>query len=171
MASAEFQPSLEGEARLLLLIEAFSRGRRVLEGRTKLAKLDFLLRYPSYYARAVRIRRPELDDTADGPEPDLETRMVRYRFGPWDPAYYALLGRLIGKGLVTPVPFNRGIGYRVTDKGRALAVELREEPAWVDSAARINVLRRHFNLSGATLKKFIYEHFPEVTQAGWGESL
>ena len=45
MSAAEFHPSLEGEARLLLLVEAFSRGRKVLEGRTKLAKLDFLLRY------------------------------------------------------------------------------------------------------------------------------
>lgn len=171
MASTKFQPSLEGEARLLLLIEAFSGGSHVLEGRTKLAKLDFLLRYPSYYTRAIRIRRPELEEATDGPEPDLETRMVRYRFGPWDPAYYALLGCLIGKGLVTPAPFNRGIGYRVTDEGRALALELRAEPAWADTAARINVLRRHFNLAGATLKKFIYEHFPEVTQASWGESL
>ena len=171
MPSSEFQPSLEGEARLLLLIEAFSRGSRVLEGRTKLAKLDFLLRYPIYCARAIQIRRPELVNATDGPEPDLESRMVRYRFGPWDPAYYALLGRLIGKGLVRPAPFARGIGYRATDKGRALALAMGHEPAWVDSAERINLLRQHFDLSGANLKKFIYEHFPEVTQATWGQSL
>ena len=171
MSSTEFQPSLEGEARLLLLLEAFSRGSKVLEGRTKLAKLDFLLRYRSYYTRALQIRRPELVDAADGPEPDLESRMVRYRFGPWDPAYYALLGRLIGKGLVRPATFTRGIGYRVTDKGRTLALAMGEEPAWVDTAERLKLLRRHFDLTGATLKKFIYEHFPEVTQATWGQSL
>ncbi|MXX74478.1 MAG: hypothetical protein F4210_01070 [Holophagales bacterium] len=171
MSATEFQPSLEGEARLLLLIEAFSRGAKVLEGRTKLAKLDFLLRYPSYYTRALEIRRPQLADATDEPEPDLESRMVRYRFGPWDPAYYALLGRLIGKRLVRPAPFNRGIGYRATDKGRALAQAMRHEPAWVDTAERTEVLRRHFDLSGAFLKKFIYEHFPEVTKATWGESL
>ena len=171
MPLSEFQPSLEGEARLLLLIEAFSRGRKVLEGRTKLAKLDFFLRYPSYYSRALQIRRPELVDASDGPEPDLESRMVRYRFGPWDPSYYALLGRLIGKGLVRPSPFSRGIGFRATDKGRTLARAMGEEPAWVDTAARIKILHQHFDLSGANLKKFIYEHFPEVTQATWGQSL
>ena len=171
MPPSEFQPSLEGEARLLLLIEAFSRGSKVLEGRTKLAKLDFLLRYPTYCARALQIRRPGLVDATEGPEPDLESRMVRYRFGPWDPAYYALLGRLIGKGLVRPAPFAHGIGYRATDKGRAIAVAMRGEPAWLETAERIKLLRQHFDLSGAYLMKFIYEHFPEVTRATWGQSL
>jgi hypothetical protein len=46
-----FRPSVEGEARLLILIDAFSRGRNSLEGRLKLAKLDFLLRYPRFFRR------------------------------------------------------------------------------------------------------------------------
>ncbi|MYD97254.1 MAG: hypothetical protein F4X98_07695 [Gammaproteobacteria bacterium] len=171
MALSSFQPSLEGEARLLLLIEAFSRRTKVLEGRTKLAKLDFLLRYPTYYERALRIRRPELADSAPVTEPDVESRMVRYRFGPWDPAYFALLGRLVGKGLVRPVPYARGLGYRATQSGRSMAAALRDEPAWVETAGRIELLRRHFDLTGATLKKFIYDNFPEVTQAKWGQSL
>ena len=168
---ASFQPSLEGEARLLVLIDAFSFKNKVLEGRTKLAKLDFLLRYPMYYARALRIRRPEAPEVAVESSPDVETRMVRYRYGPWDPAYFALLGRLIGKGLVEQVPFARGIGYRVTSKGREVAKAIQEEPAWSDVSKRANVLRRYFNLSGASLKKFIYKHCPEVTQARWGDPL
>ncbi len=171
MPEREFQPSLEAEARLLLLIEAFSRGNRVLEGRTKLAKLDFLIRYPSYFARAIQIRRPELADATEKPKPDLESRMVRYRYGPWDPAYYAVLGRLIGKGLVRPAPFSRGIGYRATEEGRAISRALSDESAWRDTAERIKLLRQHFNLTGTNLKKFIYEHFPEVAQASWGEPL
>lgn len=171
MSLNRFQPSLEGEARLLLLIEAFSRRTKVLEGRTKLAKLDFFVRYPTYFERALRIRRPELVHGAEAPEPDLESRMVRYRFGPWDPAYYALLGRLVGKGLVLPAPYAHGIGYRVTEKGRAMAGTLKDEPAWNDTSDRIQLLRKHFDLSGATLKKFVYDNFPEVTQATWGQSL
>ena len=166
-----FQPSLDGEARLLLLIEAFSRRRNVLEGRTKLAKLDFLLRYPIYFNRALEIRRPQLIHTQEEQKPDVESRMVRYRYGPWDPSYFALLGRLIGKGLVMPAPFSRGIGYRTTDKGRVIASSLQEEPAWVDVAQRVEILRKHFNLSGTSLKKFIYDHFPEVTRANWGRPL
>ena len=56
-----FQPTIEGEARLLLLIEAFSRGIKTLEGRTKLAKLDFFLRYPRYFHRALQIRGAKLE--------------------------------------------------------------------------------------------------------------
>lgn len=171
MSPNSFQPSLDGEARLLLLIEAFSRGSRVLEGRTKLAKLDFFLRYPGYMDRALAIRRPEVAVQHRALPPDMESRMVRYRYGPWDPAYFALLGRLIGKGLVRPVPFNRGIGYRATDVGRAAANALRAEPAWVDVGQRVALLRQHFDLSGGTLKRFIYDHFPEITHATWGRRL
>ena len=32
-------------------------------------------------------------------------------------------------------------------------------------------LKRHFDLSGSTLKDFIYEHFPEVSSANWGTRL
>lgn len=171
MRTDSFQPSLEGEARLLLLIAAFSRRNRVLEGRTKLAKLDFLLRYPIYFDRALQVRRPQLTPSLRSHGPDVESRMVRYRYGPWDPAYFALLGRLIGKGLVKPAPFARGIGYRVTENGQMIATDLQREPAWLDVAQRVDILRRHFDLTGAFLKRFIYENFPEVTRATWGQPL
>jgi len=166
-----FQPTVEGEARILLLIEAFSRGSALLEGRTKLAKLDFFLRYPTYLDRALRVRGLVPPNDLQNNVPDVETKMVRYRFGPWDPAYFVILGRLIGKNLVVPVPFDRGIGFRATDLGREIAADLRREPAWVPSVERLTLLRRHLNLSGSYLKTFIYEHFPEVTQASWGETL
>lgn len=172
MKIASFRPTLDAEARLLILIEAFSRGSKVLEGRTKLAKLDFLLRYPSYFARAFQVRRPALSIDMDlSAVQDIETRMVRYRYGPWDPAYYALLGRLIGKGLIEPIPFTRGVGYRVTSLGRGLATRIGEEPMWECTSDRVELLRKHFNLSGTSLKNFIYENFPEVTQSQWGEIL
>ena len=50
-----FLPTPEAEGRLLLLIDAFTGATRSLEGRTKLAKLDFLLRYPNYLRRALAI--------------------------------------------------------------------------------------------------------------------
>lgn len=172
MNTEQFQPSLDGEGRLLLLITAFSRGSRVLEGRTKLAKLDFLLRYPHYLQRALEIRRPGGEPLVDLDEPvDIEGSMVRYRYGPWDPSYFALLGRLMGKGLVEPVPFSRGLGYKATQKGRTVAQQLSAEPTWKLVGDRIDVLKLHFNLAGTTLMKFIYDHFPDVTQATWGDRL
>ena len=167
-----FLPTPEGEARLLLLIDAFTGRTKSLEGRTKLAKLDFLLRYPAYFRRALEVRAPgtEVSDSPEA-EKDIEHRMVRYRYGPWDPAYFALLGSLIGRGLVEPVSVAAGVGYRTTDTGQGLAARLRAADVWDDTANRARLLRKHFDLSGSTLKEFVYEHFPEVGSASWGEPL
>ena len=172
MRTEQFQPSLDSEGRLLLLISAFSRGNRVLEGRTKLAKLDFLLRYPHYLKRALEIRKPGGGDLIDLEGTlDIEGSMVRYRYGPWDPSYYALLGRLIGKGLVQQVPYSRGLGYKQRTQGAPPPTKLVRRPAWQMVNDRLNVIYKHFNLAGTSLMKFIYNHFPEVTQATWGDRL
>ena len=167
-----FRPAPAEEARLLLLIDAFSKTGGGLEGRTKLAKLDFFLRYPVYFERALKIR----DVNASLPEEykedeTIESRMIRYRYGPWDPAYFALLGSLIGRGLVEPVPVKNGIGYRTTDIGRTLAKQIANSAAWSPVAKSIVLLKRHFDMSGTFLKNFIYENFPEVTSANWGKHL
>lgn len=171
MRSDLFAPSVEGEARLLLLIDAFTGPVSNLEGRTKLAKLDFLLRYPPFLRRAIAIRRPDaaLPD-ADPADANIEQRMVRYRYGPWDPAYYALLGSLIGRGLIVPVSHRSGVGYRTTELGRAVARDLATTVPWRDVAERARLLKRHFgSVSGTFLMRFVYQHFPEVTGAAWHE--
>lgn len=168
-----FRPTEDGEARLLLLIGAFSGPSRVLEGRTKLAKLDFLLRYPQFLQRALNLRRPALGKQVAVPDSadDIEARMVRYRFGPWDPAYFALLGRLVGKGLIAIVPYARGIGFRTTDLGGKIATELAQTDPWKPVAERARLLKRAFDISGSNLTKFVYENFPEVATAAWGDPL
>jgi hypothetical protein len=166
-----FQPTISGEARLLLLIDAFSGSDRALEGRTKLAKLDFFLRYPNFFKRALEIRASGRPVDVPFPEEEtIESRMIRFRYGPRDPAYYALLGRLIGHGLIEPVPIPRGIGYRTTERGRAKALQLSTTEAWAPVAQSARLLKRHFDLSGTTLKNFIYNNFPEVSRARWGSN-
>jgi len=167
-----FQPTFEGEARLLLLINAFSGEGKSLEGRTKLAKLDFFLRYPEFLSRALAIRKPQAKVVVREEEAsNIEGGMIRYRYGPWDPSYYATLGRLIGKGLIRPMPMTGGIGYKTTEAGRSMAEKISADESWADVAARTKVLRRHFDLSGSSLKDFIYQHFPEVAGASWGKKL
>jgi hypothetical protein len=169
-----FLPTPEGEVRLLLLIDAFSNQHDGLEGRTKLAKLDFLLRYPSFLKRALAARGVTVDDQADDvfvESNPIEQRMVRYRFGPWDPSYFSLLGSLLGRGLITVVPYNRGIGYKTTAIGSQLASRMRTDPSWVPIDASTRLLRKHLNLTGSTLKKFVYDNFPEVGSARWNEPL
>jgi hypothetical protein len=173
MTRSAFASSLEGEARLLLLIDAFSTGSGTLQGRTKLAKLDFLLRYPKFFERAMALRNikagVERDEAAEN---NIAQRMVRYRYGPWDPAYYALLGALLGRGLITTIPERNYLGFRTTQRGREIAAELADSDAWAAVAARAKLLNRAFPTQrGSSVKKWIYDHFPEVTQAHWGEQL
>ena len=167
-----FQPSIESEARILLLIDGFTTPTKSLDGRTKLAKLDFFLRYPSFMQRALAIRKPE-ENMEVSPEDKLniEGRMIRYRYGPWDPSYYAVLGRLIGKGLVEVVPNKRGLSYRTTELGNQLAKSLAKEDTWLETRSRVKLLKQNFDLTGNSLKNFIYSHFPEVTGASWGQKL
>jgi hypothetical protein len=169
--NSAFAPTAEGEARLLLLIDAFSKGGGHLQGRVKLAKLDFLLRYPSFFERAMKERGREVS-TDDASEPAIEQRMVRYRYGPWDPAYYELLGRLIGRGLITPVPQGRYIGLRVTEAGHEAATAIADTSTWSATAKAARILRTEFREQrGSWLKDYIYRLFPEVAGAEWGKLL
>jgi hypothetical protein len=167
-----FQPSIESEARILLLIDGFTAQTKSLDGRTKLAKLDFFLRYPSFMQRALYIRKPEQNmEVSPEDKLNIEGRMIRYRYGPWDPSYYAVLGRLIGKGLIEVVPNQRGLSYRTTELGRKLAKSLAKEDSWLETRNRVKLLKQNFDLSGNSLKDFIYKHFPEVTGTSWGQKI
>lgn len=174
---ARFRPSREAEARLLLLIDAFSRkGRdqvRYLEGRVKLAKLDFLLRYPRHLRQVLLDHgaRPEQVERFDPGEAPLDARMMRYRYGPWDPSYYALLGSLIGRGLVDVTPLSgSGFGYRTSATGARLASDLRADASFTHINDRLRLLRRYLDKSGNTLKNYLYE-LPEIADATWHEDL
>lgn len=172
MRSGLFAPTAEGEARLLLLISAFSQRNGHLQGRVKLAKLDFLLRYPAFFERAMAIRGRAPQATDQESTPVIEQRMIRYRYGPWDPAYYALLGSLIGRGLVTTVPGARYLGFRTTEDGHNVAIALASTSTWSDVAKNAKTLKTEFGpQQGTYLKDFIYEHFPEVAGSRWGDQL
>ena len=174
---ANFRATREAEARVLLLIDGFSRkttGPRTLEGRVKLAKLDFLLRYPRHLAtvldsRGLRAAERQSLERQDSP---LESRMMRYRYGPWDPSYFAVLGSLVGRGLIEVVPAEgtNALGYRSTTLGAALAERFKDDGAFDDVIGRVTLLRRHLDLTGESLKKMLYD-IPEVADATWHEEL
>jgi hypothetical protein len=98
--------------------------------------------------------------------------MMRYRYGPWDPSYYALLGSLIGRGLVevAPLPGRAGLGYRTTDLGANLAANLRSDESFSQLSERMQLLRKHLDRSGTVLKNWLYE-LPEIADANWKEDL
>lgn len=75
-------------ARLLVLLRYFAPyGKKPLSGLTKLAKLDFLLRYPSFTDRLFLSRGvgwPLGAEPSDSEQIAVESRMIRYKYGPWD---------------------------------------------------------------------------------------
>lgn len=161
-------------SRLLILIATCGRPQNRegvlpgVEGRMLLAKLDFFLRYPSYLVRASAIlgyRRPEGGKRIEDMYiPDsIESRMVRYLYGPWDHLYYPVLAYLIGKGLIgIEIRRNTEI-FRLTRRGLAIAAELQKQDTYTDLVQRGKLVRTLFhNFSGSRLKDFIYNHFPEI---------
>jgi len=177
-ARARYRTSRDAEARLLLLIDTFSRTargkERYLQGRVKLAKLDFLLRYPRHLARVLSAHgaTPHELSLIDTDEAPLDARMMRYRYGPWDPSYYALLGSLIGRGLVEvkPLSGSSGFGYRTTEIGAGVAHGLTQDESFARILIRLRLINRYLDKSGTTLKNYLYE-LPEVADATWGEEV
>lgn len=151
--------------RLLLLLRHFGSGGRELRGLTKLAKLDFLLRYPSFTDRLMAARNlawPIGTEPSDNEQHAVESRMIRYKYGPWDNRYYAILGALVGLGLAEVGIKNRAMTIRLTAEGEQRANELASKEEWSVVDVRASMLRSKFDLSGSRLKDMIYSELPDV---------
>jgi len=163
------------EGRLLILIAAFSdpEERDGIRGLTKLAKLDFLLRYPTYLERALKARKRSTQavNLKDFEMRSVESRMVRYRFGPWDHRYPEMLRRLGARGLISVAKDGRTVVMRATAAGSALVAQLRETKQFEDLSVRAHALRTHLDLTATNLMKFIYETFPEVVSLRSNEEI
>ncbi|MHB8389916.1 MAG: hypothetical protein ACYDBH_10090 [Acidobacteriaceae bacterium] len=174
IAELDDQPDLHA-ARLLVLISAFSEGGQggAVEGLTKLAKLDFLLRYPVMLERALSAkgRSTREVELKDHERLSVESEMVRYRFGPWDHRYREFLNILVGKGLVTAGVEGRKVLIGLTERGLTLAAELRASAEFQDYARRSALLKRNFDVQATTLMRFIYETFPEVVSLRTNERI
>ena len=167
--AAEQREAHYHEARVLLLISQFTTAKKGLAGLTKLAKLDFLLRYPTMLERLLPsgiATWPE-GTAPTGPERlAVESRMTRYKYGPWDQRYYSILGSLAARGLIAYGGGARA-EFRVTPQGAAAATALAATPEWSVVGDRIKLLKKHFNKSGSALKSLIYDGLPDAVDRPW----
>jgi len=156
------------QARVLLLVDAVARmpgtGQK-LDGLTKLAKLDFLVRYPALALRVIG--GPAADARLQPSEDDVretEAPMIRYKYGPWDDRYYPVIGALVGRGLLAYTRGRRSsVALRLTPEGRKLTRTLSTSAAWVDIAARCEAVAEHVGTrTGSQLKELIYKKLPEI---------
>ncbi|MEV1008361.1 hypothetical protein [Streptomyces sp. NPDC049881] len=157
------------EARILLLISQFTTPKGGLDGLTKLAKLDFLLRYPAMLERLLPGGEASWPVGAAPTSPErlaVESRMIRYKYGPWDQRYYSVLGSLAARSLIVYSNSARA-EFRATPQGASAASSLAATPEWAVVASRIKLLKRHFNKSGSALKKIIYDRLPDAVDRPW----
>ena len=164
------------EARLLLLLSGCAlRSGGAIKGITKLAKLDFFLRYPVFLERVVKKlrRRPPAVPMQPHARDTVESKMIRFRYGPWDPRYRSWIGILAAKGLVTARPEGRSsVHLTLTDRGRAVAATLAQSPDFADLAARAEVVGTVLGQeTGNSLKELVYEAIPEIGGMTWGDQI
>jgi hypothetical protein len=116
--------------RLLVLLRSSDLRRNTpetkakgVEGITKLAKLDPLLRYPTCLERALEhVKKNPLDAEVQTRErTSIESKMIRFRYGPWDPRYRRWLGLLSARGLVQLRVSANTVQVGLTNSGRSLA--------------------------------------------------
>jgi len=154
-------------ARLLLLLNyAGIKGRIV--SRTKIAKMDFFVRYPVYLKKAAKINNISIEDEVDIRP---ESPMIRYKYGPWDSKYYNVFALMVAKGLITIKPGKNGDIFELTDRGRYAVQEL-NTPEFQKIVKRCEAVSNLFrNKTGSAIKDFIYEFFPEITSRSLGEEI
>lgn len=153
---------LEGHAArlLILLSETGTKGR--INGLTKLAKLDFFLRYPEFLAKVTGTATPDLV-----PEPT----MIRFHYGPWDPRYYQILPYLESRGLINIKHSKQAYAFMLTHSGYTLVSRLRSQPELDTTFSQAQAVGKEFgHKSGTQLKNLVYSTFEtEVSNLALGE--
>jgi hypothetical protein len=161
--------------RLLILLNVFGGDNKSgeVDGLTKLAKLDFLLRYPVYLEKALNSSNRQMKKAPpkNYERISVEAKMVRFKYGPWDFRYRRFINTLIGRQLVSMRKEGKSYRFGVTDRGAALATVLENTEAFFDMRERAHTIKTNFNMSGTHLMKFIYKTFPEIGSLQYGKEI
>lgn len=162
-------------ARLIILISYFKdkQNQCKINGLTKLAKLDFLLRYPTYLEHAL-VAINKLKDNVNIQEYEqnnVESRMVRYHYGPWDHKYRRLINEMVSKSIAWVEIDNRTTYIGLTSFGLKLADEFINNEDFIDVAQRSEILKKYFDIRGTQLKDFIYDTFPSISSLRMGDEI
>lgn len=161
-------------ARLLLLTKVCGTANR-LDSLTKMAKLDFFVRYPEFFevARAATTSNSDPDVPAPAEADAVESAMVRHHYGPWDKRYYHILAYLEANRLITVAKHQSSYRIALTDLGIERAKSLAARPSFATLVERMREIKKTFGArSGTYLKDLIYRLFDEeVGQRPMGQMI
>ena len=155
-------------ARLLLLFRFCGTANRI-DGLTKMAKLDFFVRYPKFFDTACAA----LGLSAKSASESVESSMIRFHYGPWDDRYYHVLAYLESRGLLAVSKDNNAFKIALTDDGKKTANELAKDESYSALIEQMKQVKKALGgKAGSTLKKLIYQIFDkEVGQRPYGEAI
>jgi hypothetical protein len=160
---------LEFHAARLLLVFALCGTSGRIDSLTKLAKLDFFVRYPDFFNQVCQ----QLGVASETTVVATESAMVRHHYGPWDQRYYQLLAYLEGRGLIEARSKGNAIDLTLTKAGHAAANTLKREKVYETVCEHMrNVKKVLGRKSGSALKNLIYRTFDEeIARRPLGESI
>ena len=155
-------------ARILLLFRLCGTNNRI-DGLTKMAKLDFFVRYPEFFDEVCAY----LGHPISGAEIARESGMVRFHYGPWDNRYYQVLAYLEGRRLISVSKNKNAFQFTLTTKGKELAEELRDATPFIDIVNHMKSVKKILgNRTGSALKNLVYKVFQEeVAEKPIGEAI
>jgi hypothetical protein len=158
-------------ARLLLLFKVCGTAGRI-DGLTKMAKLDFFVRYPRFFEEVRHWCGPDITASRAAPR-GVESSMVRFHYGPWDHRYYHILGYLESKGLLTVDREGKMYRLVLTDLGKDIATQAESNSTFAGLVSHMKQVKSLLGgKAGSTLKKMIYEIFgQEVADRPLGETI
>jgi hypothetical protein len=161
-------------ARLMLLISVCGTktkgsGLRRLEGLTKLAKLDFLVRYPDFFKKLAG----HLGQDTSTPLREIESSMVRFHYGPWDDRYYHVLAYLESRGLMHVSKDGNTYKFSLTELGGRIADNFADSDVFNEMTEHIRCVRDLVGKKrGNELKNLVYKVFgKEVADLKLGEAI
>lgn len=154
-------------ARLLLLLLLCGKDGRI-DGLTKMAKLDFFVRYPQFFERACAELQTPVHVSTDLA---VESTMIRYHYGPWDERYYHVLAYLRSRALVRVEIADKTYELLLTDLGQLMAKKIAAEPSYSQLVECMELVgERLGSKTGTQLKSLIYKLFDkEIAQLPRGE--
>jgi len=142
--------------RIVLLLSACGGSTSTINGLTKMAKLDFFVRYPDFFVVASG-----RDSAAQG-HAAVEAAMVRHHYGPWDKRYYHVLAFLESRDLITVKQSKKSFRISLTKQGRVASNILSASPAFTELREHMNQVADAFSrCTGNELKSLIYKTFGE----------
>jgi hypothetical protein len=145
-------------ARILLLFKHCGVAGRI-DGLTKMAKLDFFVRYPQFFEElCAHLGVKYMSPTYHA----IESSMVRFHYGPWDKRYYHVLSYLEAKGLLSIERAGSTYVFKLTTDGQEIAKRAEKLCTYASLVQQMKQVKVVLGgKSGYKLKEMVYEVFGE----------